>query len=332
VPRNVHARDGSVFSLQGTIQQLERTLSLLGEALYRPTFPAEEVSRAQQVLLAEIDSIPEDNLEYIKQEMYRRVYAGHPYGRPTVGDRSTVEGLGREQVLAFHQANYTPDRTIVAVNGDVDPERVANWIATRWSDVQTLRAGPLPVAAPPPPPLPETRQHTLEVGRDQWCVNMGRTTLNAVDIRFPTLEVLVAITRGRHFYKYVYEKGVSYRSWIKLWEHRSPSLWLVENDVARTRFDSVLEDIRADLQEYGRGIFSAEEVQLAATRLINRDLLDAQNGSYAALRLARGVALGHSFDYLSRRREALHGMTREAVNSLAREVFGARAVYELILR
>ena len=161
---------------------------------------------------------------------------------------------------------------------------------------------------------------------------MGRTTLNAVDTRFPTLEVLVAITRGRHFYKYVYEKGVSYRSWIKLWEHRSPSLWLVENDVARTRFDSVLEDIRADLQEYGRGIFSAEEVQLAATRLINRDLLDAQNGSYAALRLARGVALGHSFDYLSRRREALHAMTREAVNSLAREVFGTRAVYELILR
>ena len=37
---------------------------------------------------------------------------------------------------------------------------------------------------------------------------------------------------------------MSYRSWLKLWPHRDPSVWLLENDVAKD--DSIIADVHTN--------------------------------------------------------------------------------------
>ncbi len=332
VPRNVHSRDGTAFALSGTADQTETLLALTGEALFRPHFPQPEVVKARRVLINEIESLAEDNLEFIKQGFYQLVFPDHPYGRPTIGDKTTVSRLTRADVTAFHKANYAADRITVTVTGRVEPSKVAELIAQRWSDAPDTKAGPLPpVVTPAPRPVPERRQ-VLERGKDQWCLNIGFPTLSATDGDFAGLELLLAIARGRHFYKYVYEIGTSYRSWIKLWPHRSPSVWIVENDIAKGGFDDTVKRIHADLMSYARGVFSKEDVELSRTRLLNRTILDAQNGMLTAFELARAIGLGLSFDYQQKRIQALKAATVEDVNRLARQVFGNPETYELITK
>ena len=332
VPRNVHARDGATVALSGTADQLEPVMALLGEAIFRPTFPAVEVAKARRVLLSEIDALRENNLEYIKQEFYAQAFGEHPYGRPTIGDRTTVAALTADEVRAFHAAHWTADRVVVGVVGNVAPRRVAELIATRWADAPTRRAGALPAASAPPVRPQSDQSRLLALGRDQWCVNIGFPTLAASVDDFPALEVVTAIARGRHFYKYVYELGVSYRSWIKLWPHRGASAWILENDVARDGFDATLDRMRADLADYATGTFSSEDVELARMRLLNRSVLDRQSGQRVAFDLARGVGLGLPYDHLSRRRRALRAVTREQVNRLARTIFGRTDRYEVLLK
>ena len=333
-PRNVHARDGATLAFSGTRAQTPALIGMMGEALIRPVFPASEVAKGQRVLLTEIESLREDNLEFIKQRFYQHAFGKtHPYGRPTIGTADTVRALSQADVVAYHRSAYASDRVTVAVVGPVDPEGVAQLVATRWSDAPVRRAGPLPE---PNQPLahkqPHLRDEVVELGKDQWCVNVGAPTLAAADPRFAVAEVLTAIVRGRHFYKYVYELGVSYRSWIKLWAHRTSSVWILENDVARDGFEDTLKKMREDLTEYGTGRFLPIDVELARTRLINRSILDNQSNLLTAFQLARGVGLGRPFDHLSRRVRALEQVTLEAVNALARELFDEGVRYELILR
>ncbi|MFT7624547.1 MAG: zinc protease [Myxococcota bacterium] len=331
VPRNVHARDGSTLVLGGTAAQSEVLIGLAGEALFRPVFPGGEVDKARKVQLTEIASISEDNLEFIKQAFYGQAFAGHPYGRPTIGTAKTVGALTRDDVSAFHASSYRPDRITVAVSGNADPQAIAGLIAQRWADAPAVKAGPLPLIREAAPPQTGTAPTELVRGKDQWCVNMGSATLSAASPRFAAAEVLLAVARGRHFYKYVYELGTSYRSWIKLWPHRGPSLWLLENDVARKGFDKTVNMMRDDLRLYGHGVFTAADIELARTRLLNRVTLAGQSGRMMAFELSRTGVLGLAFDHPLRRVEALRGVTKEAVNGLAREMFGGGR-FEVISR
>ena len=332
VSRNVHYRDGATLAFGGTRQTWRTALALAGEAVFRPTFPDGEVAKAREVLLSEIDTLSEDNLELIKQEFYRFAYAGHPYGRPTIGDRSTVEAIAAADVRAFHAATWTPDRVTIAVSGHVKPEEVAELVATRLGDVKGTRAGPLPATtAPEPRPVPERRK-TLVLGKQQHCVNFGFTTLPSSDPRFPALDLVTAIARGRHFYKYVYDRGVSYRSWIKVWEHRGPSAWILENDINHEAFDPTVAEMEHDLQDYARAAFSQLEVNLSRTRALNRAVLDEQNGLLMAFELARAQGDGLGFEHQVRLPAAYRAVTLEQVNALAREVFGNRDLYRLILK
>lgn len=330
--RNVFARDGATVSLGATADQWRPTVALLGEALLRPRFPVAQVRKAKTVLLSEIDALRENNLEYIKQEFYRLAFPDHPYGRATIGDKRTVSGLSRTLVATYHEQEWTPDRMVVSVVGDVRPDDVASFIASHWPTAGMRRAGALPKATAPTPRPEKERARAIDLGKAQRCINFGFPTLTANDPRFPALEVLLSVARGRHFYKYVYDRGVSYRSWIKLWPHRSPSAWILENDVARKTYDETLAEIEADLKGYARGTFSAEDVRLSAQRLLNRAVLAAQGGQRTAFETARSIGIGQPFGFQESRLETLRTLTAKAVNRLAKEVFGKQGLYRLQLR
>ena len=42
------------------------------------------------------------------------VYGAHPYGRPTEGTEASVPTITRDDLLAFYQTSYRPNRAILA--------------------------------------------------------------------------------------------------------------------------------------------------------------------------------------------------------------------------
>ena len=66
-------------------------------------------------LLTEARGLPEHALEYTKQEFYLHAFAGHPYGRPTVGTPASLTALTPNTLAAHHRQNWTPAHTVVAV-------------------------------------------------------------------------------------------------------------------------------------------------------------------------------------------------------------------------
>ncbi|KRW98032.1 pitrilysin family protein [Paracoccus sp. MKU1] len=51
-------------------------------------------------------------------------FYNHPYGRPVIGWRQEMEGLTREDAIAWYDAHYAPNAAVLVIAGDVTAEQV----------------------------------------------------------------------------------------------------------------------------------------------------------------------------------------------------------------
>jgi zinc protease len=140
---SLHASGGSVKVLA---PDRALGLRLLFECLSQAAFPTDAFTRSREQLLSEIEEA-EHQPETKAALLYRSlIYGPHPFGRPALGLRPTVETLTREDCAAFHRQVFVPNNTVVAIAGDFDRHQVV-------AEVPRLTAGwkkaPLPRPALP---------------------------------------------------------------------------------------------------------------------------------------------------------------------------------------
>ena len=83
----------------------------------------------------------------LNEAVQAALFTHHPYGTPIIGWGHEIEGLGRDDALAYYARFYTPENAILVVAGDVEPEE-----ARRLAEAP-LRPDPAArrVARAPPP-------------------------------------------------------------------------------------------------------------------------------------------------------------------------------------
>ena len=95
-----------------------------------------------QVVLEErrmrIDNDPSARLGEVVQAA---LYQHHPYRIPVIGWRPEIEGLKREDAIAFYDRFYTPNNAILVVAGDVTAEEVRRLAEATYGKV-ARRAAP----------------------------------------------------------------------------------------------------------------------------------------------------------------------------------------------
>ena len=77
----------------------------------------EEVESEREVILEEIRMVEDDPWDALEQEVARRVFGDHPYGRPVLGTRQSLRGLDRAALGSFHRRHYRPDRAVLVAAG-----------------------------------------------------------------------------------------------------------------------------------------------------------------------------------------------------------------------
>lgn len=102
-------------------------------------------------------------------------YLNHPYGRPVIGWKQEMEGLTRDDALAWYNAHYAPDDAILILAGDVTPER-ARELAEQYYGPIPARGDIAPRARPQEPPQRSPRRMEMTDPRVSEPV-MIRSTL-----------------------------------------------------------------------------------------------------------------------------------------------------------
>ena len=78
----------------------------------------------RQVVLEErAQRVDSDPGSLFAEERNATLFYNHPYGRPVIGWRAEMEGLTRDDALAWYDNHYSPNEAILILAGEVTPEK-----------------------------------------------------------------------------------------------------------------------------------------------------------------------------------------------------------------
>jgi zinc protease len=154
--------DTARLSFSVLSKDLDLALDLMADLLINPTFPPAELAKKIPEVLAGIKRNQEDPSTVSYEAFMALVYGAHPYGRPTEGTEASVPTITRDDIVAFYQAYYRPNRAILTVVGDVN-------MADLKARLQTRLGGWAPGGPPlatPAAPAPLAKSVTKAVQRE----------------------------------------------------------------------------------------------------------------------------------------------------------------------
>lgn len=117
-------KEETVYYCTCMAQHMSRAIDLLLDITLSSTYPQEEMTREAEVVIDEIESYNDQPSELIFDEFESLLFPGHPLGRNILGDAETLRKFRSNDMQAFAQRLYHPERMVLYVLGNVKPEQV----------------------------------------------------------------------------------------------------------------------------------------------------------------------------------------------------------------
>ena len=132
-------------------EDLPLLLDIMTDILRHPVFPEEHVEKVRGQILTGLQERDNDTRSMASLTFRQLLYgADHPYGRSLSGERETVLGLTRQDMLDFYHRTYSPTDGALVVVGDVQTDSLLAQLDQLLGDWArpTVSAALPPVAAP----------------------------------------------------------------------------------------------------------------------------------------------------------------------------------------
>jgi zinc protease len=78
----------------------------------------------------------------LSEAVQAALFTHHPYGTPVIGWGHEIEGLTREDALAYYARFYTPENAILIVAGDAEPQEVRRLAELHYGKIRSRGAAP----------------------------------------------------------------------------------------------------------------------------------------------------------------------------------------------
>lgn len=105
-------------------EHVPRAIDLLLDITLNSSYPDEEMIREAEVVIDEIESYFDQPSELIFDEFESLMFPEHPLGRNILGDAETLRTFRSADMQDFTQRLYHPERMVLYVLGNVEPEKV----------------------------------------------------------------------------------------------------------------------------------------------------------------------------------------------------------------
>ncbi|HET6203119.1 MAG TPA: pitrilysin family protein [Planctomycetota bacterium] len=311
-------------SLSVPAEHLPLGLDLLADLLARPTYPEPAFRRRRDLLLAELRGEEDDPRARAHQRLREAVYGRHPLRRPTKGTPASVARIARSDLVEFHRRWFAPQRTIVAVSGEVEAGEVLDR-ARRTLGAWTADPSPLP--RPRRPSIQRRgREILIPEARAQVQAVLGHLGVTRDDPDFYALLLLDQVLGGgagftdRLSRRLREELGLAYAVHADLTSTagKEPGLFVATVGTAGESFRAAVEGIRREFRRVLREPPSASELRTAKDYLLGSYVFGLERNAGRALHLLQRERFGLGEDFLRRYVERIERTSTGEVASAAR--------------
>jgi len=313
---------GSIASSQSARGGWRLLLDVMAELVTRPTFPKARVEHHKGRLLDRLRVLADDPRSQAWQRFQRLVYGDHFLGRPTEGTLESVPRLTRRHLVEHHKKSWVAKRAVIAVCGDVDPDKVRRFLAKRLAD---WRSGtPLGL---PEEDFPERapRVAAFPAERQQVHVFLGHLGVRRTDPDWPALVVMDHILgTGPGFSNRISrllrdELGLAYSVSAQI--HNSagllPGCFTAYIGTSPEHVGTAVEGFLGEIRRIREEQVRAQELELAQNYLVGSHALGFERASRRVGYMISAERMGLPEDHLARMPELFAGVQASDIQRAA---------------
>jgi predicted Zn-dependent peptidase len=239
------AADFASIAWQAPSANFDAAWDIFKDVLLRPTFPAAEVTKVREDLIRDAKSIGDRPFDYTNLQFAQALFKNSPYRRPLIGDETSIPKIQTADLRKAYETMFCGSNVVIAIVGDFNADRVLD-LAKR--SLSTMRKGaPVAVGGASDEPAREKRPIMVSKEQEQITYNTGWLACSVRDPDYVPLRVAITIVGDKLYFKYVYEKGVAYRSWFYMSDRMGRASAQNEMGVTPSNFamasSGVLDDI-----------------------------------------------------------------------------------------
>jgi len=124
------------FWVKSSVKDFDKSLDILSDLLLNPIFKEEEIEKERGVISQEI-AMYEDMPQRRVWEKLENLFLGdQPLGWDIAGDRESVSGIGRDDIVSYRHDNYLSKNMTLAVAGNINTEIAFKKIETYFGEVK----------------------------------------------------------------------------------------------------------------------------------------------------------------------------------------------------
>ena len=315
--------DGVAFGGRALAGDFELLVGLLGEILMGPAFPEAELGKLRGQILTHLGVLETDTTYRADCAFMASLYPqGHPYARPIMGTRDTVQALTAKALAEFHNAYYHPQTLIVAVAGAVKQDRVLDRFAAVLGQWQVKGAPELQIIPPAEtPPEIITRRVELpakaQVDLIWGIIGTSRTSSDYYAAMMANLILGRLGLMGRLGENVRDQQGLAYYVGSTLDVGLGPQPWSIMAGVHPSNVERTVASILGEVQRLRDDPIRDEELEEGQSYLTGVLPLHLETNEGIAHILLDIEDYGLGLDYLLRYPGIVSGISKEEVQRVA---------------
>jgi predicted Zn-dependent peptidase len=231
--------------------QLSVAIDLLHDMTFHSHFNAEEMEREKSVIIEEIKMYEENPVMHIDDLLEEAVYDGHVLGKNIAGTADSMRAMKREDVLAYHAANYRPENMVIVVSGKV-PSDIIDQLEKTFGTVAasgSSRSSFEPIGTQ----VGASRIRCQKKDVEQIQLALGFPSVGRGHADEPALKLLSAILGGtmssRLFVEVREKRGLCYNVRTGIDSYQDTGIFSVRAGLDATRIEEAIKVICDELRK-----------------------------------------------------------------------------------
>jgi len=315
------SKDGTTYLISLPSNKLELWAAIESDRMRSPVL--REFYTERSVVMEErrrsYEAEPEGKLW---ETFLASAFNAHPMGQPVIGWMSDIQNLTRTKAESFLQRYYAPNNAIIAIVGDIDPEKTIALVERYFGHIPPGSPVP-PVAAEEPQQQGEKRIEVVGDSGAELMVGFHKPTLpHRDDLIFDVIEMLLSNGRTSRLHRsLVVEKQlVSSIGAFTAPGHRYPNLFIISATPQAPHTSAEVEAaIYGELERLKSEPVSQRELEQILNRLEYEEARQMTSIGGLARNLTEYEAIAGSWRYLIEHRRQVAGVTPEDVQRVAKK-------------
>ena len=317
--------DDDVFrvGLETLSEHKDVAFALVSDALLHARFDDDAMTRVKAQTVALIKEQSESPGYKLANAWQKAVYGEHPYGKPSLGDEKSVNGLSKADLTFFTHHYLSKKNIIISMVGDISPDVAAASID------RTL--GGLPDAFAPDVTLTEnvfpdnkgavTVIHTIP----QTMVAFGLPGIKRTDADYIAAYVMNHMLGGNGLTsilsKEIREKrGFAYSVGTQLVPKGYAATWQGSFSTRNAEVNNAVAELKNTLENFSKNGVSEAELKDAKAYLTGSFVLNLDSNDGIANFLTTMQLYGLGSDYLEKRNALINAVTMDDIKRVSKRI------------